>query len=682
MNRGTARAVGAAALALLWSGVVAAEEAPAPPRPAPQGPVEKVEVRDSAGETAPLDPTAFATVIRAEDFAGRITTVEDLLRQSVGVQVKSLGGEFATVSIRGSSAEQVTVYLDGVPLNRALGGGVNLADLPLAQVESIEVYRGFTPAALPAASIGGAILIHTRRGGSGAGRSTPSGGGNLGYGSFITAEAAARVSGSRGRADYAVGADAASSRGDFRYNDNNGTELDPTDDTVSRRMNNDFRRTHVSGRWSARAGGRARIGFAADLLGRGQGVPGKEANPSRSARFDTSRGLLRADVEAPGLLGGRLLARGAADYTRAGETYDDSGDPVGLSGGGRYRTATRSFGQEAGLILAASRHQAVSLLGSHRRESVDLDNRTREDAPSDLGTATRDTFVATLENQVSLAGDRFVLNPSLRRERADSAFRRGPADGLAPDSSDTTESHSTGKIGVLARPSARLAIKGNFGRFVRLPDFTELFGDSGSVRGNPSLRPERGRSADLGLSVSWRPGSVLRQARLEGTIFETLADDLIVFVGTAPGTVVAQNISRARVRGIEATLSMAFGPRISGSLNLTRQRALDVSGGIYEGKELPGRPGDEASAVAALALRGGQVYYEFTYVGRNFVDRPNTEGSALPARYLHGVGYRLRLPHGLEATIEIENLGDELAYDVAFFPLPGRSIHGRLAWTF
>src|SRR6266508_4655886 len=117
---------------LAGAAVARAEDSPPPPPAAstPEGPVEKVEVRGDADETAGLDTTAFATVIRAEDFAGRVTSVPELLRDLVGVQVRGLGGEYATVSIRGSTAEQVVVYLDGVPLNRALGGGVNLADLP------------------------------------------------------------------------------------------------------------------------------------------------------------------------------------------------------------------------------------------------------------------------------------------------------------------------------------------------------------------------------------------------------------------------------------------------------------------------------------------------------------------------------------------------------------------------
>ncbi|MEK7799525.1 MAG: hypothetical protein AAB297_06825, partial [Acidobacteriota bacterium] len=77
-----------------------------------------------------------------------------------------------------------------------------------------------------------------------------------------------------------------------------------------------------------------------------------------------------------------------------------------------------------------------------------------------------------------------------------------------------------------------------------------------------------------------------------------------------------------------------------------------------------------------------RLFYEFTYVGRNFVDPPNTPSDALPARYLHDAGCRLRLRPGLTATLEAKNLGNERTYDYARFPLPGRSVHGRVSWEF
>ena len=97
---------------------------------------------------------------------------------------------------------------------------------------------------------------------------------------------------------------------------------------------------------------------------------------------------------------------------------------------------------------------------------------------------------------------------------------------------------------------------------------------------------------------------------------------------------------------------------------------------------LPGRPEDEISAGAGWRTGRGQISYEFTYVGRNFTESFETASLALPARYLHDVAYRLRLAHGLQATLEIKNLFDRRTYDVAQFPLPGRSVNGRVAWEF
>ncbi|MBI4169367.1 MAG: TonB-dependent receptor, partial [Acidobacteria bacterium] len=274
-----------------------------------------------------------------------------------------------------------------------------------------------------------------------------------------------------------------------------------------------------------------------------------------------------------------------------------------------------------------------------------------------------------------------LLIPSLRHEAYDSAFRPGEGTGVVPG--DERGAHTTGRLGFRVRAGERIAIKGNFGRFLRLPDFIELFGYSGAVLGNPALSPERGRSFDLGIAAALpRPGPALRQASVEATIFETLADDLIVFVQNAQNRVVAQNFGRARIRGVELSLALAIGPRFTGSLNATLQRAVNESGNFAGGHLVPGRPGREGSATAGLRLGPGRATYVFTYVGRNYVDESNTESRALPARYLHDLGYRLTLPRDLEAVFEVKNIGDQRANDVAGFPLPGRSFHGRLSWRF
>ena len=135
-------------------------------------------------------------------------------------------------------------------------------------------------------------------------------------------------------------------------------------------------------------------------------------------------------------------------------------------------------------------------------------------------------------------------------------------------------------------------------------------------------------------------------------------------------------------RVIQDSLALGIGRRFNGSLNVTHQEPRDDSGRADQGLFLPGRPRDEVSASASLEAGRGRLFYDFTYVGPNFIDRPNTPSEALPARYLHDAGYRMRLRPGLEATIEVKNLGDERTYDYARYPLPGRSYHARVSWEF
>jgi len=661
----------------LWFGAAGAAEDPAPAAtPPPQALVEKVEVRGQPEEVPTRDSTAFATVIKADDFAGRVTSVSELLRETVGVQMRDLGGEFATVSIRGSTAEQVTVYLDGVPLNRALGGAVNLADLPLAQVESIEVYRGFTPAALSNASIGGAILIHSRAA-AGARRAA----GSIAYGSFGTGELVASVAGSGARGSYALGADGRHSQGDFDFVDDNSTPFGSSDDATTRRVNNDFTRAHLSGQGTLQAGARTRLTFTSDLFARDKGVPGLGTSQSTSARLHTSRGLVRIESETSGLAGGSLLLRAAADYARQSEQFEDAG-PLGAIGlpqesDNRFDAA----GGELGGVVAATPHQAVSFLVARRWETADLADDLLD--PSGLGRAGRTTLVATVEDEWSIAADALVINPSLRHERYDTSFDPGPAAVTTPDRFVSDGAHTTGKVGFRARLGERLSLKGNAGSFLRLPQFIELFGNSGSVIGNPLLRPESGRSADIGLLYArHHAAGALRQARYEATVFVTRADDLIQFRPNPQNTVVAANTGRADVRGLELSVALAIGPRFTGSLNATLQHAVDRSGLFTDGYLLPGRPSEELGAEAGLDLGRTRLTYNLTWVGKNYVDPTNTESEALPRRVVHSLAANVRLPRGLHATIDVSNIADDRIVDVARFPLPGRSVTGRLSWQF
>ena len=101
--------------------------------------------------------TSFAAVIDTAEKTAEVDTVSEVLSEAVGVQVRRFGGlgAFSTLSIRGSAAGQVQVYMDGIPLGRARNEVVNLATLPLDAVDHLEVYRSGVPIAFSRAGPGG-----------------------------------------------------------------------------------------------------------------------------------------------------------------------------------------------------------------------------------------------------------------------------------------------------------------------------------------------------------------------------------------------------------------------------------------------------------------------------------------------------------------------------------------------
>ena len=75
--------------------------------------------------------TGHVTVISSRQFESQMATVADVLRRETGVQIRQTGGvgSYASVSVRGSTGAQVNVFLDGVLINDAHGGSVDLSQL-------------------------------------------------------------------------------------------------------------------------------------------------------------------------------------------------------------------------------------------------------------------------------------------------------------------------------------------------------------------------------------------------------------------------------------------------------------------------------------------------------------------------------------------------------------------------
>jgi vitamin B12 transporter len=116
----------------------------------------------------PLDSVgATVSVVGAHQITEQqIHASGDVLRQVPGVEVNQSGsaGNQTDVSIRGSSAAQTLILMDGVDVNSGATGGFDMADVTSDDLARVEVVRGAGGALYGSSAIGGVVNLITREG--------------------------------------------------------------------------------------------------------------------------------------------------------------------------------------------------------------------------------------------------------------------------------------------------------------------------------------------------------------------------------------------------------------------------------------------------------------------------------------------------------------------------------------
>ncbi len=137
------------------------------PQPTPQ--LKEVVITSSRNSQLLTEALPHTTVLNAADIERHQSSdLASLLQKEAGIQITQNGGRgsASSVFVRGAASLQVLVLLDGVPLGKQdASGAVSLEHLALDQVERIEVVRGNVSAIYGSGAIGGVIQIFTKQGG-------------------------------------------------------------------------------------------------------------------------------------------------------------------------------------------------------------------------------------------------------------------------------------------------------------------------------------------------------------------------------------------------------------------------------------------------------------------------------------------------------------------------------------
>lgn len=188
--------------------------------------------------------------------------------------------------------------------------------------------------------------------------------------------------------------------------------------------------------------------------------------------------------------------------------------------------------------------------------------------------------------------------------------------GLRGDLSKVDTSQSIGRVnprlGVAWTPLAGSGLRASFGTGFRAPSIAEKFtrasGNGVATKPNPALRAERSISYELG--ARQEIGSFLN---IDVALFQSDFDDLIEPVIDTDGRILFQNVSRARIQGMETGIKAGlFEGAVTFGLGYTYMYPRDLT----LDKILKYRPRHLFYANGTAAYAGAQLDVDFRYISR------------------------------------------------------------------
>jgi vitamin B12 transporter len=590
--------------------------------------------------------TAAVTVISGDALrAHGITTVADALRTVNGAAVVETGplGSTTSLFLRGGESNMVRVLLDGVPLN-APGGAVDLANLTTDDVERIEIVRGPASVLYGSDAVAGVVQIFTRGGRGGPHWEAGARGGSLGSRS---ADLSLATGGRAADASLAV----SHRTTDGLYAFNNAYR----DDVVSASAG-----LAPEGRTLARLSLRytnALYRYPTDGSG----------NVVYHHQFQTSSGVV-ASLDAGRYVAPRLEARLLLGLTEnTGRQDQQPNSPADTLGYYAFWSADRVSRRSADARLNWHLAPATVLTGGAALETE----------------AERSSNVS--QSQWGPSAGSLVVSRWNRAYYAQAVTGAGPhlslTAGLRVDDNAAFGGFVTFRGGVAWRVGGT-RVRAAVGTAFKEPGFLDNYG-TGYVTGNPSLKPERSRSWDVGVEQRVGRGS------FSATWFDQRFRDLIQYT-FAPPTPTAPNyynVAAANAYGLELEARAALLPSLDLTARYTYTHTASADSGFdgatfAQGRRLIRRPTGAASLDLSYRFRErGSASVTAQFVGdrddEDFSTFPGTRVT-LPAYLRLDVAGEWTLLSGggqrLAASLRVENLLDARYEQVLHFPARRRAL--------
>lgn len=611
---------------------------------------------DRVTHLQPIVVTATTSVRNAGDAPASVAVLDglslrrrpvndlaDALRGSVGVDLEDTGLGRRGISIRGMSSEHTLMLVDGQRINASTSAiahsDFELGWMPAEAIERVEVVRGPMSSLYGSDALGGVVNVITRS-------ATDRWQGSVSGHALITDHG---LDGNQYKSGFYLGGPLVPGKlginvwGEYRYRDALQDAAMPGSTALDQQR---AKTGHVGLTWTPDA--RQRIDLLASAGNEDQeGVRGSSAATLYTARNDVQRRRYALSHTGDWDWGETQLRVYRSTLER--ETWRS--DDVDTNGPNRF-VDTVGDGR---VSFAVGESHTLTLGAETRRETL-------EDPSVNRAGKKSLTHYALFAQDEILLGERWELVLGSRFDHhEDYGWETSPRAYLMFHATDA------------------LTFKAGAGRGFKAPSLKQLsseyeswaaMGGRGIIRGNPELKPETNRSYELGADYEqgrWSAGAMLFRNAVRNLI-ETVRQPSCDVRGRV--CLEYENLSRARLQGLELTAGVDISPKWRLDTNYTYLDARDLT----NDERLADRSRHRANATLGwtpteqLATRVRVEYIGEQYRSAIMEDRP-------AYTLLHWyVDYEVHRNLSLHAGIE--NLTDKrLANDDA--NIYGRADEGR-----
>lgn len=586
--------------------------------------------------------SSVSVITRQEIEKSQAASLADLIQGEAGIEFGRTGGPGSTTSffLRGQNSTNLVILIDGVRSQVDPYGNLQVTDIPLQQVERVEVLRGNASALYGNAAVGGVINILTRQG-----KGQPAAYGSATYGS-------------RGTANLAVGYSGAIEELKFDMNAgrNHYKGTSSMDSQINPRVNPDtdgYTNEYLSGKLEKKIESSLTLGARFTTSAAQVNTDsGEAADPSNGVIGDVATDVqkFKKKTDSVGIYAKKLVSDdwlSTLDVSQSTLKYED------FKNGIRYFSG---YGESWQNGLIEGNQNAVHWFNAYQMTSnfktvfgVDYESEKLSavgNDPYSLKRESRGYFGGATANV-----DKLSLQANIRKDTLDVSHNQYGSD------SNSRPSATSGLLGAGYQLNQSWRLTSTMSTGFRAPGTAEIASAA-------TIKPESHTSKEAGLSYT----SDRTFARI--VYFQTQTKDAISY-GGAPSYALS-NIGKVQNEGIEASARVIWGGH-SLKASYVHQDPWNVS---------------DDKPMARRAREYGSLDFSRTIQMYDLGAKVYASGSRADGATENTLrGYTLwtlyaskKIDNEWTARVKLENLFDR-QYQLAYgFNTPGRGIYATLQY--